>query len=401
MKAKIIIVILFAIALLGNSSYADGIEFIHDKKFQELLTMAKAQNKLVFLDCYTSWCGPCKRLAANTFPDHAVGEFFNANFICSKFDMEKDEGLMVASKYEVRAYPTLLWIDGDGNVKHKMVGGLDPEGLLSEGKKAIDPTPGILAGMHQKYYAGQRDMDFLSQYLDLMNSAGVKNDSVFKEFLEKIVPADLGNKGYLQTIYNLTGDIKSPGMYDLVKYKKNIENVVGVEAYNSKINTIASNAAAAAPQSADKTLFQQAVTLVKNNKAPDRDEKILKLSMDYDANQGNWTEYDKNASKYVKKYGAKNLPLVNDIAWNYFLNINDLGAIKKATGWIFFAVNTDNKYSYNITYAYLLYKQNNLKEAEKACDYAILRAKAENITPTSANSLKTEIQKALKDTATK
>src|ERR1041385_7258181 len=85
---------------------ADGIEFIHEKTFQEILDMAKAQNKLVFMDCYTSWCGPCKRLAAMVFPDPEVGEFFNATFINAKFDMEKEEGPTISSRYGIRAYPT-------------------------------------------------------------------------------------------------------------------------------------------------------------------------------------------------------------------------------------------------------------------------------------------------------
>src|SRR5207249_768363 len=106
--------------------------------------------------------------------------------------------------------------------------------------------------------------------------------------------------------------------------------------------------------------------------------------------------YDKNATKYIKKYGGNNLSLINDVAWNYFLNINDAALLKKAVDWAYHNINTDNKYAYNITYAYLLYKQNNFKEAEKACDYAILRAKAENVEPTSANSLKDEIKKELK-----
>src|SRR5689334_8793057 len=104
------------------TSSAQGIEFIHDKKFQELLDLAKKEDKVIFMDCYTSWCGPCKRLASTVFPDSSVGAYFNTTFINTKFDMEKDEGVSIANRFGVRAYPTLLWLDGDGNVKHKIVG---------------------------------------------------------------------------------------------------------------------------------------------------------------------------------------------------------------------------------------------------------------------------------------
>src|ERR1017187_9414613 len=100
MIRKIAISLALLLALTANKlCTAQGIEFIHDKKFQEILDMAKAQNRLVFMDCYTSWCGPCKRLSSMVFPDSAVGVFFNSTFVNTKFDMEKDDGITIANKY--------------------------------------------------------------------------------------------------------------------------------------------------------------------------------------------------------------------------------------------------------------------------------------------------------------
>jgi thiol-disulfide isomerase/thioredoxin len=66
---------------------AQGIEFEHDKSFEEVLKMAKTQNKLIFMDCFTTWCGPCKRLSSMVFPDPAVGEYYNKNFINTKLEL--------------------------------------------------------------------------------------------------------------------------------------------------------------------------------------------------------------------------------------------------------------------------------------------------------------------------
>lgn len=65
--------------------------------FQELtlekaLEQAKVENKYVFVDCYTSWCGPCKMMAEKILPLKEVGEYMNGKFVCVKFDMEKGEG---------------------------------------------------------------------------------------------------------------------------------------------------------------------------------------------------------------------------------------------------------------------------------------------------------------------
>ncbi|MFM2305393.1 MAG: hypothetical protein RLZZ367_62 [Bacteroidota bacterium] len=383
--------------LLGTTfaTKAQGIEFIHDKKFQEILDMAKAQNKLVFMDCYTSWCGPCKRLAATVFPDSTVGQFYNSTFVNTKFDMEKDEGVAISSKYAIRAYPTLLWLDGDGNVKHKIVGGLDVAGLLQNGQKAIDPTPGILTGMKKQYADGKRDVDFLCDYVGTLNSAGENYDAVFKEYLDKLTVKELTDPKHTRTIFNLTKDIKSPGLSYLMKNHDYYLNLVGVQPFNQKINMIATKAVTEAPRADDKSMFEGAINLLKTHKAADYDEQIQRLSLQYYEHMNDWTSYDKTATQYVKKYAAKRIPVLNDIAWTYFLNVNDTKLLEKATKWAYKCVNTDNKYTYNVTYAYLLYKQNNYKEAERACDYAIIRAKEENTNPSSATALKDAIKKSL------
>ena len=98
-----------------------GIQF-KNISFEQALKEAKASNKLIFMDAYAVWCGPCKYMTSNVFPDEEVGKLYNAKFINLKMDMEKGEGPALAAKYEVRAYPTLFFIDGDGKVVKKVLG---------------------------------------------------------------------------------------------------------------------------------------------------------------------------------------------------------------------------------------------------------------------------------------
>ena len=95
--------------------------------FQELtlakaLEKAKIENKYVFVDCYTSWCGPCKMMAADILPLKEVGEYMNATFVSVKFDMEKGEGRDIQQKYKVSSYPTFLVLNVDGSLLHAVVG---------------------------------------------------------------------------------------------------------------------------------------------------------------------------------------------------------------------------------------------------------------------------------------
>lgn len=86
---------------------ADGIAF-RELSFPEALKRAEVEDKLLFVDCFTTWCGPCKRLSKVVFKDSLVADYFNRHFVNLKMDMEKDEGVELRKKYGVHAYPTLL-----------------------------------------------------------------------------------------------------------------------------------------------------------------------------------------------------------------------------------------------------------------------------------------------------
>ena len=100
----------------------EGTNF-RDLSFDEALAAARAEGKLLFVDCYTTWCGPCKNMAEKVFPQKAAGDYFNPRFVCVKYDMEQGEGVELAKRWEVHAYPTFLIIRPDGSIHHRMVGG--------------------------------------------------------------------------------------------------------------------------------------------------------------------------------------------------------------------------------------------------------------------------------------
>lgn len=108
-----------------------GIKF--DKMtLEKAKKIAKADGKMIFVDVYTTWCGPCKEMAKTTFTQDAVGDVFNKKFVCIKIDAENDsDGPTVASKYKVTGYPTLLFLKADGSVAKKLMGKQSADKLIS------------------------------------------------------------------------------------------------------------------------------------------------------------------------------------------------------------------------------------------------------------------------------
>ena len=133
------LIILFSAVLVSGNLLATGIRFTENKDWKTIVALAKKENKIIFLDAYATWCGPCKYLQNSVFTDTSVGDYFNTSFINVKIDMEKGEGPALAEKFGVTAYPTLFFINGDGELVHKNVGALDPSALIGLGKDAFDP----------------------------------------------------------------------------------------------------------------------------------------------------------------------------------------------------------------------------------------------------------------------
>ena len=139
------IYLLFVVALTISTVYANdgtkketkkadvGIKF-SEGNWAAILKKAKAEKKIVFLDAYTTWCGPCKLLQKNVFTKPEVGALFNQKFINVKIDMESGEGPKLAQKYPLEGYPTLFFINPDGKVVKQVIGYQNPETLLSIGK---------------------------------------------------------------------------------------------------------------------------------------------------------------------------------------------------------------------------------------------------------------------------
>jgi len=114
-----------------------GVNFSTAKSMSDILEKAEKSEKLVFVDIMTDWCLPCKMMDKDVFSNPEVADFMNQNFINYKVDAEKGNGPMVSLVYEVKTFPTLLFVDSKGKVIVKKVGAAYHSELMEMAKSAL------------------------------------------------------------------------------------------------------------------------------------------------------------------------------------------------------------------------------------------------------------------------
>ena len=103
--------------------------------FQSACSLAGKTKRIVLVDFYTTWCGPCKKLDETTWKDSAVRAWLTRTAVSRKIDAEKQTAL--AAKYKISAYPTILLLKPDGTEIDRLVGFREPKTFLTEVKQAL------------------------------------------------------------------------------------------------------------------------------------------------------------------------------------------------------------------------------------------------------------------------
>jgi thioredoxin-related protein len=377
MKRLVIISILVITSIMEayaqkDSAQGQGIVFLQNTTWQEVLNRAKSENKYIFVDCYTSWCGPCKWMDKNVYADDSVGRFMNGKFLSVRLQMDtaklKDNQDVVnwyatahdmGVQYKIDVYPTYLFFTPDGQIAHEETSTLETNDFLQLAGTALNP--------HKQYYTllaryqqGEKDYadmpylismarrlqqnkeaqlicdDYVHHYLEPLpyDRRWTKENLEFMASYAKLLHSD---DQLFQSYYRQRGQINSimarPGYSD---------RVINAVLYNEEITPGIEWAMKGHPEPDWKAIRKR---MEKKYNSDYAEKNVLTGRVELYKKQKRWDDYIRY---FIRKHEKTSLvsidkgeidsataaDFLNDFSWEIFKYGKDRKQLKKGISWV-------------------------------------------------------------------
>ena len=357
---KTLLTLLAVWLFLPYVSSQNGIQFASGT-WAEVLEEAKNQKRLIFVDAYTTWCGPCKMMDRNTYTDAGVGLYFNENFVNVKLDMERGEGLQFAQTYEVNAYPTLLFINHEGMEIHREMGYRSPLELMRAGQIASDPQKnGAL--LELEFEGGDQSPERMRAYAYVLKSSQKDYREAASRYFESIKEKDLDEADVWEAIKEFTYDIDSREFRYLVQKKKRFARRYGEGEVEGKIFDVLKKQVIGASLMGNEQPFLTALSLA-DDAFEDKGKNSDRLRMTYAIGNKDWEGYASQAIKYMDGYAINEPSELLRAAHHFYLYIDEIPLLEQATSWAITAHSHAPSFDAKFLLAGLLFRSDKLTEA--------------------------------------
>ncbi|RZM22284.1 MAG: thioredoxin family protein [Pedobacter sp.] len=207
--------LLFALGQVGGSA---GITFFKGD-WKSLLSQSRKSGKMIFVDVYTTWCGPCKRMEQEVFPLAEVGKVYNASFVNYRLNAELGEGIELAKRFAVRSYPAYLFLDTSGTLVYRTGDFMQAAEFIAAGKLALSKgsEAAVVKSLEASFLGGKRDPEFLKNLLTERKRLEVPNTEVLNAYVATLSAEQRRSKEMLLFLVGHIGNQQSDALEVLVK----------------------------------------------------------------------------------------------------------------------------------------------------------------------------------------
>lgn len=425
---------IFLVAQTKNESHS--LTWVNNLSWQQILKKAKKENKYIFVDCFTTWCGPCKKMDKEVYTNDSVSAVLNDKFISVKVQMDSTKGddaftqtwyttaKKISTTYNITAYPTFLFFSPGGEIVYKDLGFKMPDKFIQTVQDALNPTKQYYA-LLSAFKKGKKDyvhmpdliksakqlgdttnyLLLVTDYYAYLQSQG-KDKLYTKENIEFIGTTLESPKQLLFKMFYPNGKLVDSIMNKDGYARKVVEHVINKDKANPFLHM-----AEGKPEPDWNILYND---IAKNYSSEYADRVVLECRL-------KWHQYYKHVLSYavllndkMEKYGSDTTSMVDDFKFNnqafaIWKDINDTVQLKRIIGWMGGIVRRGEKATgiyiqywpyYIDTYANLYYKVGATTEALKWEELAVAKARELKVDKSIQEGIQENYNKMKKGTPT-
>ncbi|MCT1526959.1 thioredoxin family protein [Sphingobacterium hotanense] len=390
---KKLLLLLFTIPFLAIGQ-DKGIHFEHNTTWAKVKEKAKAENKYIFVDAFTTWCGPCKWMASEVFPLEKVGTFFNEKFVNLKIQMDQtkednadvkswyEEAKRFSKDYSINAYPTFLIFDPNGELVHRIVGGAEADDFIVKAGEGLNPETQFVTVV-KKFEANPNDVAIAKATAAAAEKAYDKN--LQKKAQDAVIANsstdELLSKENAAFLLKSASNSQSKAFSIVRENKEKVDAALGA----GKAATILANAivnteiAPVAWNSEEDNLASVLAEVEKKYSDINIKDHISGFKTQYYLKKKNYPAFKEAVESYIAAENGKVDPsTLNSFAWSIFENCDDPACVEAALSWSKKSIENNEDPALLDTYANLLHKSGKTKEAIEWQEKAIAKADADS-----------------------
>jgi thioredoxin-related protein len=370
MKLRFALAALYIAVLLD--AQGQGIKFENGRSWKDILANAKSENKLILVDAFTTWCGPCKDMSERTFPDQDLGDYVNDKFISVKVQMDKTpidnentknwyyDAQTLEKQHEINSYPTVIFLDAHGKLISRAVGFRDARNLITEAKKAI-ALNGEYGAAIKSFKQGKMDTAALRELV--VRAREISDwqtiEAVSVELIKRIPEPQLFKKEHL-VFFGSHLTTKSKYFNLFLTHAKKVNRLMSKNYAQSSVMQAIYRAEILPHENETKPDWEGIERKVVAKYGPLAQEQVWGSRLLYYRSAHDWA----NFGKYYKLYFDIAVPEersfihINNISWVLFEHVSDSAVLNTAIKAMSYNLDKFQRYDHQAidTYANLLYK---------------------------------------------
>ena len=298
MKKQLFIFVALFFSLMA---FPKGIEF-ETCSWKKVLEKAKQTNKPIFIDVYTSWCGPCRTMSNTIFPLAKVGRIYNSQFICYQANAESaGDEFAIARMYKVKVYPTYLFIKPDGTLFYRSQGSRDEDNFIGVARAALQSYGNETKPEYISDEECVRRANDTTYLLGVLHKG--LDDILFNQYL-KLIPEKERTNTTVSELYEKNGPYLKVNSFAYANLAKNLDvfsEKLSEYVYSYLLGGVM-NTVSAAAKSNDKALLASAMAVYKQLPKEAQYIHSFEIYMMYYKETREIDTYMKYANKFCNNY---------------------------------------------------------------------------------------------------